>query len=70
MTAQQAFDALLIFGDKATAAGLFKTVGDAVSYKAVVDALVSTYNAQNEAIRVLNGKLEKTIEIVDKNNGA
>jgi hypothetical protein len=58
MTNQQAFEALKIFGDRAAASGLFKTVGDAVTYKEVVETLVNRHNEQHQMILDLNQMLE------------
>jgi hypothetical protein len=59
---QQSLDLLKIFGDKAAAAGLFKTVQDAVIFKDAIETILVGINERDQ----LNRQLEKALSPVPK----
>jgi hypothetical protein len=59
---QQALDMLKIFGDRAAAGGLFKTVQDAALFKDAMEAIRIGINERDQ----LNAQLEKALSPVPK----
>jgi hypothetical protein len=62
---QKAFDALKIFGDKATSGGLFKSTGDVLTYINVVETLRTYIESADET----NLQLEKALSPKPKEDG-
>lgn len=53
-----AINTLQLFGDNATAQGLFKSVGDAIIFKEALETLVIAINERNEKIGNLQGMID------------
>jgi len=62
---KNAFDALRIFGDRATAAGLFKSTGDVLTYISAVETLARYIEGMDET----NLQLEKALSPKPKEDG-